>query len=152
MPLRAIITMTLFIKRILHLTALIVLVTVFFPKTASAYTFDWKGSSSTAWNNSANWTRSGSGGTSTWPGQTGSADVVRIGVTAFTGNKPTLSASVSVASIQFGDNNGNSMTLTVNTGVTLTVTGSVIQDHNNSDGELQPRSAEAERRRWFARH
>ncbi|MBS1524718.1 MAG: hypothetical protein JST19_03650 [Bacteroidetes bacterium] len=104
--------------------------------TASAYTFDWKGTTSTAWNNSGNWTRSGSGGSSTYPGQSGSSDIVRIGVTAFASNKPTLSASVSIASLEFGDNSGSAMTLTINTGITLTVTGSVTQDHNNSAGGI----------------
>ncbi|MBS1531185.1 MAG: T9SS type A sorting domain-containing protein [Bacteroidetes bacterium] len=116
--------------------ATVIAVLIFISNAAAAYTFDWKGTSSNAWNNSANWTRSGSGGTSTWPGQSGSADIVRIGVTAFGGNQPTLSASVSIASIEFGDNNGSSMTLTVNTGVTLAVTGSVTQDHNNANGGI----------------
>ncbi|HVS91250.1 MAG TPA: T9SS type A sorting domain-containing protein [Mucilaginibacter sp.] len=104
--------------------------------TASAYTFDWKGTTSTAWNNSNNWNRSGSGGSSTYPGQSGPSDIVRIGVAAFSSNKPTLSASVTIASLEFGDNSGSSITLTVNSGVTLTVAGSVIQDHNNSNGGI----------------
>jgi hypothetical protein len=108
---------------------------VFITSTASAYTFDWKGTSTT-WASSSSWTRSGSGGTSTYPGQSGSVDIVRIGVSSYSGSQPTLSSSVTVASVEFGDNSGNAMTLTVNSGVTLTVTGSVTQDHNNSNGGI----------------
>ncbi|MGZ3922058.1 MAG: hypothetical protein ACXVC7_17290, partial [Bacteroidia bacterium] len=78
-------------------------VILFFAEGASAYTFDWKGTTSSAWNVSTNWTRSGAGGTSTYPGQSGAVDIVKIGVTAYASNQPILSASVSVASVEFGD-------------------------------------------------
>ncbi|MGZ3879241.1 MAG: beta strand repeat-containing protein, partial [Mucilaginibacter sp.] len=109
-------------------------VILFFAEGASAYTFDWKGTTSSAWNVSTNWTRSGAGGTSTYPGQSGAVDIVKIGVTAYASNQPILSASVSVASVEFGDNNGGAITLTINTGILLNVVGSVTQDHNNNSG------------------
>ena len=102
---------------------------------ARAFTFDWKGSSTT-WASAASWTKSGSGGTSTYPGQSGSVDIVRIGVTSYTTNQPILAASISVASIEFGDNGGTAMTFTINTAVTLTVTGTVKQDHSNGTGGI----------------
>jgi len=105
-------------------------------KKASAYTFDWKGTISSAWSNPANWTRSGSGGTSTYPGETSSVDVVRIGVIAFATISPTVYSSGTVASIEFGDNNGTAMSLNINTAVTLTVTGSIKIDHNNANGGI----------------
>lgn len=123
------------VKTRLYIAALFAIFFVSLTDTASAYTFDWKGTSTT-WASSSSWTRSGSGGTSTYPGQSGSVDIVRIGVSAFSGSQPTLSSSVTVASVEFGDNSGNAMTLTVNSGVTLTVTGSVTQDHNNSNGGI----------------
>jgi hypothetical protein len=114
--------------------ALVFLLSLFAGK-AGAYTFDWKGSSIT-WASASSWTRSGSGGTSTYPGQSGSVDIVRIGISAYTTNQPILAASVTVASVEFGDNGGNSINLTINTGITLAVTTSVIQDHNNSNGGI----------------
>lgn len=123
-------------RKQIHKLALFIFFILFFTEEVSAYTFDWKGTTSTAWNNVANWTRSGSGGTSTYPGQSGFIDVVKIGVTAYASNQPNLTASVSVASMEFGNNSGASMTFTINTGVVLTVISGVIQDHNNSNSGI----------------
>ena len=123
------------VKRHLYIAALIALFLVSLSDTVSAYTFDWKGTSTT-WASAGSWTRSGAGGTSTYPGQSGAIDIVRIGVTSFAGSQPTLSASISVASIEFGNNSGSAITLTVNSGVTLAVTGSVTQDHNSANGGI----------------
>jgi len=124
------------LKTQLHRILLLPLFLFLFFEKANAYTFDWKGNTSANWATASNWTRTGSGGTSTYPGQSGSVDIVRIGVNNYTGNQPTLAASVSVASVEFGDNNGNSITLTVNTAVVLTVTGTVLQDHNAANGGM----------------
>lgn len=123
--------MSQFLKK--YFIALAVLF-VFLSTSASAITFDWKGGTSTAWNNAANWARSS--GPAAYPGQNSSTDVVRIGVTAFTGNKPNLTASITIGGLEFGDNNGSAITLTINNNVTLTVNGNVKQDHNNNTGGI----------------
>jgi hypothetical protein len=117
--------------KILSLAFLLLLIS----DKVNAYTFDWNGTG-TAWASASSWTRSGSGGTSTYPGQSGSVDIVNIGMTAYTGNNPVLSSSVTVASITFGVNNDNDMNLTVNTGV-LTVSGDITVNHLVSSKNTQ---------------
>src|ERR1700733_6724397 len=77
-------------------------------KAQAVYTFVWKGSTSTAWTTSGNWIRSGSGDGHGYPGQTTTVatDIVQIGTTPYTVRQPTLSSSLKVASIEFGDNSG----------------------------------------------
>jgi hypothetical protein len=111
---------------------LLFLLTFFAGKAYAVLTFTWKGSAgNTTWENATNWTQSGSGGTSTWPGQHENTDIVQIGTTTYTISQPTLSTPYTVASITFGGNGGNAMTLTIN-GVTLAVTNGVIQNHNSN--------------------
>ena len=80
-------------------------------------TYTWNGTTSTAWDNTANWTKSS--GTST-PG-TNASDIVVIPATVT--NQPTLSTALStnIASLTFS---GTAATLTI-TGQTLSVTGAV---------------------------
>ncbi len=101
-------------------------------KTFAAYTYNWTGGTSTAWELAANWSRTGSGGTSTYPGQGGSTtDIVQIGVTAsvYT-NQPVLSTSVTVASLTIGCTTPT--TLTIN--AVLTLTGDFTQKNNANGG------------------
>ncbi|MDB5136182.1 MAG: hypothetical protein JWP37_2785 [Mucilaginibacter sp.] len=93
-------------------------------------TFDWVGNTAT-WSTGNNWKVGGT----TQAAPPTAADDVRIGVNGFT-NQPTVTGTTTVKSITFGDNNGTAMTLTVNTGITLTVTTSIIQNHNNSNNGI----------------
>ena len=87
----------------------------------SAATVDWKGTTSTDWGTGTNWS---SGSTPA------SGDAVRIGVVAFT-NQPTLNsgATTTIASLTFGTS--KNITLTINSGFTLAVTNSIVQNSNN---------------------
>lgn len=101
-------------------------------KTFAAYTYSWTGGTSTAWELAANWSRTGTGGTSTYPGQGGSTtDIVQVGVNStFYFNQPTLSTSVTVASVTIGCN--ETTTLTIN--AALTLTGDFTQKNNSNGG------------------
>ena len=99
---------------------------------SSQYTFDWKGNS-TNWASPGSWTESG-GGSGDYPGSGGRTnDIVRFGVSSTNYIvEPTLSTSVTVASIEFGGAVVTlGTTLTVN-GATLTVTGEITQDINTT--------------------
>ena len=87
----------------------------------SAATVDWKGATSTDWGTASNWS------TGTLPA---SGDAVRIGVVSFT-NQPTLKSgtTTTIASLTFGTL--SNITLTVNSGYTLAVTGAIVQNPNN---------------------
>lgn len=100
---------------------------------ASAITFDWKGSSTT-WASSSSWTESG--GSGDYPGSGGrTTDVVRFGMTSTFSSQPTLTSSISIASIEFGGGYQKSgAKLTVN-GTTLTV-GTITQDINTTSGSF----------------
>jgi len=102
----------------LALTGLILLTAII---NTSAATIDWKGGTSTDWGTGSNWS------TGSLPG---SGDAVRIGVVSFT-NQPTLKsgATTTIASLTFGTL--SNVTLTVNSGYTLAVTGAIVQNPNN---------------------
>jgi len=89
----------------------------------SAATIDWKGATSTDWGTASNWS------SGTLPG---SGDAVRIGVVSFT-NQPTLKsgATTTIASLTFGT--VGTITLTVNSGFTLAVTGAITQNASNGN-------------------
>jgi fibronectin-binding autotransporter adhesin len=95
-------------------------------KINAQITYTWAGGTSTAWNNTANWTKSS--GTS-FPG-TNATDIVIIPTSGT--NAPTLNTalSTSIASLTF--TNTATTTLTI-TGVTLTVTGAVQINHANTN-------------------
>ena len=101
-------------------------------KLYAAYTYTWTGNSSTVWELSTNWSRTGSGGTSSYPGQSGTSDIVQIGVTSSFTRQPVQSGTITVASLTIGTK--TACTLTVN-GV-LTVNGDVTQIHNGSAGGI----------------
>ena len=98
---------------------------------ASALTFDWKGSSTT-WAASTSWTETG--GSGDYPGSAGrTTDIVRFGMTSTFTSQPTLTSSLTIASIEFGGGfQKNGAKLTVN-GATLTV-GTITQDINTTTG------------------
>ena len=95
-------------------------------KIVSAATVDWKGATSTDWGTGSNWS------TGSTPA---SGDAVRIGVVSFT-NQPTLKsgATTTIASLTFGTL--SNITLTVNSGYTLAVTGAIVQNSNNAGNIL----------------
>jgi hypothetical protein len=95
--------------------------------TFAALTFDWNGSG-TSWTSPGSWNETG--GSGNYPGQSGTTDIVRFGVTgsSYT-NQPILTTSLTIASIEFGGKiESGGTALTVN-GATLTV-GTIIQDVN----------------------
>jgi hypothetical protein len=102
----------------LRLGFFMVLCLFFVSNAFGQITYTWNGSTSTAWNNSANWTKSI--GTST-PG-TVATDIVIIPTTAT--NQPKLSTALatSIASLTFTSTTAATLTIT---GQTLNVTGAV---------------------------
>jgi lipopolysaccharide export system protein LptA len=98
--------------------------------TIVAANYDWTGAAGTSdWTNPGNWAVSGMTAT-TYPGSsTGSSDAVNIGVSASYTNIPnfpvitnTLTNSISILTV---GSNGGASSLTVNSGATLTVTGTM---------------------------
>jgi len=102
-------------------SGLIALILLTVTKNVSAATIDWKGTTNSDWGTGTNWS---SGATPA------SGDAVRIGVVAFT-NQPTLNsgATNTIASLTFGTT--KNITLTINSGFTLAVTGGIVQNPNN---------------------
>ncbi len=102
-----------------------------FSAQASSLTFDWKGSSTT-WASSTSWTETG--GSGDYPGSAGrTTDIVRFGMTSTFTSQPTITASITIASIEFGGGfQKNGAKITVN-GATLTV-GTITQDINTTSG------------------
>jgi len=99
--------------------------------SASALTFAWKGTSTT-WESSSSWTETG--GSGDYPGSgSRTTDIVQFGMTSTFTSQPTLSTTLTVASIEFGGGfQKNGAQLTVN-GATLTV-GTITQDINTTSG------------------
>jgi len=107
-------------------------------------TYDWAGTTNTKWETAANW-RVGGVVPATCPGLTAS-DIVRIGVStsiATFGNQPSIgsvtAATYTIASLTFGNNNAavgaqGNLSLTIGSGSTLTVTGTVLQMHSATGG------------------
>lgn len=120
-------------------------------ETYAATTYDWRPNGSTAWASAGNWQSTTAGGVvaypaAAYPGQSGTTDIVRIGVNttiaAFT-RQPAITTGVSytIASLTFGNNNApysNTvaavLALTIGSGSTLTVTGTVLQMHSSTGG------------------
>jgi len=96
---------------------------------ASALTFAWKGTSTT-WESSSSWTETG--GSGDYPGSgSRTTDIVQFGMTSTFTDQPTLSTTLTIASIEFGGGyQKNGAQLTVN-GATLTV-GTITQDINTT--------------------
>ncbi|WP_121811773.1 hypothetical protein [Mucilaginibacter kameinonensis] len=114
-------------------------------KALAVYTFNWTaGALTTDWATPGNWSVSGTGTGTLYPGASGRTDdIVNFGVTGsvFT-LQPVLATGVTVGSITFGSIQylstyvltGTTLTgtvLTVN-GATLTVTGDINQNYNSS--------------------
>ncbi len=87
----------------------------------SAATINWTGTTSTNWNTASNWS------TGTLPG---SGDAVQIGVANTFTNQPVLSTSgtSTIASLTFGLY--TNVTLTINSGCILAVTGAITQNQS----------------------
>jgi hypothetical protein len=100
---------------------------------ASSLSFVWKGTSTT-WESSGSWTETG--GSGDYPGSAGrTTDIVQFGMTSTFTSQPTLSTTLTIASIEFGGGfQKNGAQLTVN-GATLTV-GTITQDINTTSGSF----------------
>ncbi|WP_443938095.1 T9SS type A sorting domain-containing protein [Pedobacter sp. MW01-1-1] len=93
--------------------------------------YDWTGKVSSDWDNKNNFTQDGANSASDYP--KGSYDVVRFGVSAFTGqkNQPIINVNVSAGQFIFGGTDFTSLTVssgkTVNlsTGITLNTSATV---------------------------
>ncbi|MGZ3834677.1 MAG: T9SS type A sorting domain-containing protein [Mucilaginibacter sp.] len=111
---------------------IVVLLVMSVTKSFGALTYDWNGKSGTGgnlWNVAANWKLSTGSVPTTAPSL--STDIIRIGIgiTSFS-VQPVISSNVSCASITFGPLAAT--TLTVNSGVTLTVTN-IYFNHGNTN-------------------
>jgi fibronectin-binding autotransporter adhesin len=86
--------------------------------TATATTYNWTGTTSTAWATTTNWSPNGNPGSA-------AGDVVQIGVVSFTGSQPTLSVAPAnaLASITLGT--ATNATLTISAAIAFTITGAV---------------------------
>nr|WP_259069324.1 putative Ig domain-containing protein [Mucilaginibacter sp. X4EP1]MCS3814661.1 sugar lactone lactonase YvrE [Mucilaginibacter sp. X4EP1] len=89
--------------------------------TNNATIASWTGKVSSDWNTAGNWS------TSAVPG---SVTNVQIGISPFT-NQPTVNNNQQINNLTFGGR--NPVTLTVNSGSTLTVSGQVVQNHASDD-------------------
>ncbi|MDB5022317.1 MAG: hypothetical protein JWP78_72, partial [Mucilaginibacter sp.] len=115
--------------KILMVYSLFFLVTI---PSYAATTYDWTGATSTAWTDKTNWFVGSSVATS-YPGQSGTNDIVQIGVSSSSiTNMPLISSTLpnSVASLTFGSNNGP-VSLTINPTFTLTITGALTVNNNS---------------------
>ncbi|AYL96300.1 T9SS type A sorting domain-containing protein [Mucilaginibacter celer] len=93
-------------------------------------TYDWVGTTSTAWSTASNW-KVGSSTPASAP--SAATDIIRIGTNQTFTNLPAISSNVTCASLTFGAVNS---TLTVNSGFTLTVNGDVTAKHGQSNVDL----------------
>jgi len=120
--------MKITMKRRILLTLIIAV--VYSAASASALTFYWNGTG-TSWTSSSSWNETG--GSGDYPGSgSRTTDIVRFGVTgsSYT-NQPTLTTSLTIASIEFGGGIEAAGTDVTVTGVTLTV-GTITQDINTT--------------------
>ena len=111
---------------------------LFAGKAQAQYTFTWNGAG-TDWATTANWTRTGFwfGATKITPVKTPTNDIVQIGTTNYTVNQPILATTLanSVTTLTFRANLIRvPITLTINSGFTLTVSGTITQNHKSSAG------------------
>ena len=81
--------------------------------------FTWTGASSTDWATAGNWSKSGSAGSDTYPGQTRTTDLVVIS----NGGSPVLANNASISKLTVSNFTGASTgsTLTINNSFTLTI-------------------------------
>ncbi|QEM10168.1 hypothetical protein [Mucilaginibacter rubeus] len=115
-------------------------------KALAVYTFNWTaGALNTDWTNPSNWSVTGTGTGTLYPGASGRTDdIVNFGVVSGPYLiQPTLASNITVASVNFGQKQyngtagailtGTSLTGTVFTvNSTLTVTGNIFQDYTGS--------------------
>ncbi|WP_259069325.1 putative Ig domain-containing protein [Mucilaginibacter sp. X4EP1] len=89
--------------------------------TSNATIASWTGKVSSDWNTAGNWSISA---------VPGSATNVQIGISPFT-NQPIVNNNQQIHNLTFGGR--NPVTLTVNSGSTLTVSGQMVQNHASDD-------------------
>lgn len=101
-----------------HLPRIIIpFILLFTSLTGYCGTYNWIGTGANSnWNTGANWQNAVTLTTGNVPGN---ADIAQIGVVAFSGSQPVVTASATCSGLIFG--NATATTLTVNTGATLTV-------------------------------
>jgi len=136
--------MKILTKYLLALLLPILLICLLSQASYAQTTYDWAGTTNTKWEIAANW-RVGGVVPATYPGLT-ATDIVRIGVNtsiATFGNQPSVgsvtAATYTVASLTFGNNNAavgtqGNLSLTIGTGSTLNVSGTVLQMHSATGG------------------
>jgi len=113
-----------------HILLTLIIAFVYSNAISAALIFDWNGSS-TNWTSSGSWNETN--GSGSYPGALGrTTDIVRFGVTgsSYT-NQPTLTTSLTIASIEFGGGIQKAGTDLTVTGATLTV-GTITQDINTT--------------------
>lgn len=115
--------MRIYLKLLSAVALLLLLATSSFAQT----TYDWVGTT-TAWNTASNWKI---GTTTATSAPSAATDIIRIGTNQTFTNSPVISAaSVTCASITFGP---LSSSVTVNSGLTLTVNNDVSAKHGNTN-------------------
>lgn len=92
-----------------------------FSTTNNTTLASWTGKVSSDWNTAGNWSTSAVPGSST---------NVQIGISPFT-NQPTVNNNQQIHNLTFGGR--NPVTLTVNSGSVLSVSGQVVQNHASDD-------------------
>lgn len=116
-----------FLRFSFMMLAFIVVALFFVPKTARGASIGWNGATSTDWNTASNWS------TNTVPSST---DDVFVG-NFVAGNQPTLAGSTTIHSLTInGRQTGSTWggCLTINSGVTLTINGSLAIHGSSSSG------------------
>jgi hypothetical protein len=96
--------------------------------SASGKIYDWVGGTN-SWSTASNWSLADNTTPSTAPT---SNDFVRIGVNKSFTQMPTVSVSAAVGNLTIGGTNGNTPTITINSGTTLTVNGAFVNSRTST--------------------
>jgi hypothetical protein len=98
---------------------------------ATPTTYDWTGTNGSKWDDKTNWSVGGATA-SAYPGQLVSTDDVQIGVSNTFTKMPVLYSTLpmSIHSLTFGSNSGP-LSLTINSGFSLTVSGALTVNSNS---------------------
>ncbi|QBN20375.1 T9SS sorting signal type C domain-containing protein [Flavobacterium nackdongense] len=120
---------------------MIILCGLFVNTAMGQRTFTWNGSVSTDWATAANWTPSGSGSTSTYPGESTLTNVDWVVISSnSTPNAPIITTSPpsSVARVTISNATGTiaGPTLTINSGATLLVRSASITNVSLTGGKI----------------
>lgn len=101
---------------------ILLLVIIFISSQSKAKSTEWKGTRSSVWTDGSNWSN----------GAPVNGDDVSISVSRTYINAPMLAADISLASLTFGVMESTT-TLTINSGVTLTVTGNITMQYSSKN-------------------